>query len=179
MSKYWATRPAQSTTPTKPPAPAAPTSSLTGFHQHRQTLVARGEEGWLAELGRYLCDNPEHASPEMDVVAYWQDNHRIYPTLGRMALDFLPCQASSVPCERLFSASKQTATDRRARLGAQRFEELQLMKFAWRHGVINIAAWNSGEAEQVNVEEYRDLLVADVEQAKNEVDVYDLDLVYL
>ena len=51
----------------------------------------------------------------------------------RIALDVLPCQASSVPCERLFSASKRTAVNRRASLGAKRFEELQVMKFAWQH----------------------------------------------
>jgi hypothetical protein len=140
-------------------------SSLTGFDQHRRTLVAHSEEGWVAELGRYLCDLPQDAMPDMDVVEYWQDNHRLYPTLGRMALDFLPCQASSVPCERLFSASKQAATDRHTRLGAQCFEELQLMKFAWCHSVIDIAAWNSEVVEVVDVKEYRDLLVADVEQA--------------
>jgi hypothetical protein len=101
----------------------------------------------------------------MDIVEYWEENHRIYPTLRWIALDFLPCQASSVPCERLFSASKQVATDRHARLGAQRFEELQLMKFAWRQGVVDTAAWNSSEIEPVDVEEYKDLFVADVEQA--------------
>jgi hypothetical protein len=75
-----------------------------------------------------------------------------------------------VPCERLFSASKQVATDRRARLGAQRFEELQIMKFAWRQNVIDVAAWNSDEIEQVAVEEYKDLLIADVEQTGHELD---------
>jgi hypothetical protein len=95
--------------------------------------------------------------------------------LGRIALDILPCQASSVPCERLFSASKQVAMDRRARLGGQRFEELQIMKFAWRHNVIDVAAWNSNEIEQVAVKEYKDLLIADVEHAGHEVDA---DVVY-
>ena len=153
-------------------APDSPTTSrpsLTGFDRHRRTLIARGEEGWVAELGRYLTDLPQYATSDMDVVKYWEENHRIYPTLGRIALDFLPCQASSVPCERLFSASKQVATDRRARLGAQKFEELQLMKFAWRQGIIDIAAWNSSEVEQVVVEEYKDLFVADVEQAERDV----------
>jgi len=51
------------------------------------------------------------------------------------------------------------------RLGAQRFEELQLMKFAWRHNVIDVAAWNSNEIEQVDIVEYKDLLIAEVEQA--------------
>jgi hypothetical protein len=39
------------------------------------------------------------------------------------------------------------------------------MKFAWRHNVIDVAAWNSNEIEQVDVVEYKDLLIAEVEQA--------------
>lgn len=179
MASYWETRPAALTTTTEPPPITISRSSLTGFDQHRRTLVARGEEGWVAELGRYLCDLPQDATPDMDVVEYWQDNHRIYPTLGRIALDFLPCQASSVPCKRLFSASKQVATDRHARLGSQHFKELQLMKFAWRHNVIDIAAWNSDVVEQVE-EEYKDFLVSD-EAASGYDDVIDdeLELDYL
>jgi hAT family C-terminal dimerisation region len=177
MEKYWEARPALLTaTQTVPESPMTSRPSLTGFDRHRRTLVARGEEGWVAELGRYLADLPHDATSDMDVVKYWQDNHRIYPTLGRMALDILPCQASSVPCERLFSASKQVATDRRARLGAERFEELQLMKFAWRNSVVDTAAWNSGEVEQV--EEYKDFLVADVEQAGHDIDADEVVIEY-
>jgi hypothetical protein len=40
-----------------------------------------------------------------------QDNYDIFPTLGRIALDVLAAQASSVPCKWLFSARKQTADD--------------------------------------------------------------------
>ena len=89
---------------------------------------------------------------------------QLYPTLARIALDVLPCQASSVPCERLFSASKQIAEDRRASLGAKRFEELQVMKFAWRRNVVDIAACNSRQIEEVNLEhldEYAEMLDAD------------------
>ena len=118
MVKYWQQCPAHTMQPV-PDAPTMSTSAMTSFAQHHQTLLARGEEGWVAELGRYLGDLPQDATPDMDVVQYWEDNHRIYPTLGRIALDFLPCQASSVPCERLFSASKQVATDHCARLGTQ------------------------------------------------------------
>jgi hypothetical protein len=39
------------------------------------------------------------------------------------------------------------------------------MKFAWCHNVIDVAAWNSNEIEQVDVVEYKDLLIAKVEQA--------------
>jgi hypothetical protein len=49
------------------------------------------------------------------------------------------------------------------------------MKFAWHHNVIDVAAWNLNEIEQVAVEEYKDLLIADVEHARHEVDA---DVVY-
>jgi hypothetical protein len=89
----------------------------------------------------------------------------LYPTLARIALDVLPAQASSVPCERLFSAGKEIATARRSHLGSERFEELQMMKFAWRDSILDMAAWNSAQMEEVDVEEYVDMLHADVELA--------------
>jgi hAT family C-terminal dimerisation region len=87
----------------------------------------------------------------------------LYPTLRRIALDYLACQASSVPCERLFSAGGEVATKRRARLGAVRFEELQMMKFAWRNNIGDLAAWNSSQVEEIEDEatQYEDMLVAD------------------
>jgi hAT family C-terminal dimerisation region len=89
-----------------------------------------------------------------------QDNAQLYPTLARIALDVLPCQASSVPYEWLFSTSKQTADTQRASLGAKRFEELQIMKFAWRNNIVDLAAWNSGQIE-VDLDEYSEMLEAD------------------
>ncbi|KAM6502313.1 hypothetical protein JOM56_002290, partial [Amanita muscaria] len=65
-----------------------------------------------------------------------------FPSKKKKKKDVLPVQASSVPCECLFSGSKQTATDRRARLGSDRFEELELMKFSWKKNLIDIATWN-------------------------------------
>ena len=78
-----------------------------------------------------------------------------------MALDVLPCQASSVPCERLFSSSKQVATERCSRLGSGRLEQLLIMKSAWRGTVIDWAAINSEAVEEVEINEYTDLLQAD------------------
>jgi hAT family C-terminal dimerisation region len=90
-----------------------------------------------------------------------EDHAQLYPTLARIALDVLPCQASSVPCERLFSASKQTADYRRASLGAKHFEELQVMKFAWRKNVNDLATWNSTQIEEVDLDEYSEMLEAE------------------
>jgi hypothetical protein len=54
-----------------------------------------------------------------------QDNGHRYLTLHRVALNFLPCQALSVPCEQLFSGGGEIVMKRRAQLGAAWFEELQ------------------------------------------------------
>jgi hypothetical protein len=76
-------------------------------------------------------------------------------------LDVLTCQASSVPCERLFSAGKQVATERRSRLGSDRFEQLLVMKSAWQGTLVDWAAVNSDSIEEVDLNEYNDLLEAD------------------
>ena len=71
---------------------------------------------------------------------------------ARIALDVLPVQASSVPCECLFSSCKQTATDRWAHLGADKFEQLQLMKSAWHQDLVNFAAWNTRQVEDIDLD---------------------------
>jgi hAT family C-terminal dimerisation region len=58
----------------------------------------------------------------------------MYPTLFKLAMDILPIQASSVPCERVFSSSKQTITARRNQLSPQLVETLQLLKFSAKKG---------------------------------------------
>ena len=89
----------------------------------------------------------------------------MYPTLARIALDILPIPASSVPCEQLFSAAKEVADDQRSHLGSKKFEELQIMKFAWRNIIPDLAAWNSNEIEEINIGEYQAMLSNDKWQA--------------
>ena len=102
-----------------------------------------------------------------------QDNRHHFPTLCRIAIDYLACPASSVPCERLFSAGGKIATKRRSQLGAARFEELQVMKSVWKNNVADLATWNSNQVEKVHdkIGDYQDLLVADGERAKWDVEV--------
>ena len=95
-----------------------------------------------------------------------QNHAQLYLTLSQIALNILPCQASSVPCEWLFSASKQTAVDRQASLGEKRFEELQIMKFTWRNNIIDLVAWNSAQVEEVDLWEYSEMLEAEEEAAE-------------
>ena len=89
-------------------------------------------------------------------------------------IDFLACPASSVPCERLFSGGGKIATKCRAQLGVTRFEELQVMKFAWRHNIGDHAARNSSQVEEIDddeIGEYQDLLAVDGEQARWDAEV--------
>ncbi|KIL56313.1 hypothetical protein M378DRAFT_188579 [Amanita muscaria Koide BX008] len=152
--------PADPTTPSSEPDCAE--SFLSEFDRHRQMLLTQGiNEEWSLELRRYLQDIPV-VNRDADIIAWWSDHAKDYPTLARIALDILPSQASSVPCERAFSSSKLTATDRRARLKAEVFEELQVMKAAWRAQVINLAQQNSNEIEEVQ-DDFEALYFADEE----------------
>jgi predicted DNA-binding protein len=54
------------------------------------------------------------------------------------------------------------ATDRRARLKAEIFEELQMLKATWHHTIIDLAQLNSEDVEEV-VDEFEDLFLADEE----------------
>ena len=60
----------------------------------------------------------------------------------------------------IYSAAKEVADDRRSRLGLKTFEELQVMKFAWRNNILDLAAWNSGFVEGVDLDEFCELLWA-------------------
>jgi len=57
-----------------------------------------------------------------------------YPTLSRMARDYLAIQGSATPSERAFSSGGTTGTAKRNRLTPEAFEALQLLKSAYRNG---------------------------------------------
>ena len=46
-------------------------------------------------------------------------------------MDILPAQATAVPCERVFSSSKETCTLRRSQLGPTTIEMLQVLKYLY------------------------------------------------
>lgn len=62
-----------------------------------------------------------------------------YPTLARMARDYLAIQGSATPSERAFSQGGLTDTKRRNRLSPAVFEALQILKGAYRNGHIQAA----------------------------------------
>lgn len=60
-----------------------------------------------------------------------------HPTFFEMAMDYLPIQASAVPCERAFSAGAETLTARRNRIKPSLMEALQMLKFALKKRRLN------------------------------------------
>lgn len=69
-----------------------------------------------------------------------------YPTLARVARDYLPIQGSAVPSERAFSSGGITSTLRRNALAPSTFSALQLMKAAYRNGHTSAAVEAEGHA---------------------------------
>lgn len=67
-----------------------------------------------------------------DTVEYVQANRKTYPILFSMAMDYLPIQASAVPCERIFSSSAETDTKKRNRITPILMEALQMLKYHYK-----------------------------------------------
>ena len=105
-----------------------------------------------------------------------QNNAKLFPMLACIALDVLPSQASSVPCEWLFLGTKQIAVDRRARLGTAVFEELVVMGSAWGPDIYNMAAWTSSQEEEVDFFDFEEMLADDAEMVAWEKDSDDNEI---
>lgn len=63
------------------------------------------------ELSNY-CSSPR-APKDTDILEWWKHHEYIYPTLAAMERDFLRIQATSVPCERVFSEAGNVVTKTR------------------------------------------------------------------
>ena len=100
------------------------------------------------ELKDYL-ESPLETSVE-DPVRWWGYHQTQYPTLARISRDYLAIQGSSVPSERAFSSGALTGTLRRNRLLPESFEALQILKSAYKNGVISA----SGEAKACEPREW-------------------------
>jgi len=76
-----------------------------------------------------------------------------------MAMDYLPIQASTVPCECVFSLSGETDTKRRNRINPLTMEALQMLKFHLRKERLNFTkGWTMSDKQMVNDTSDEDLL---------------------
>ena len=70
-------------------------------------------------------------------------------------MDVLPIQASAVPCERVFSSSKETMTARRNRIGPELMEQLQMMKYSVHKGrALNFTQGTAAKDEAEELEAF-------------------------
>jgi hypothetical protein len=61
-------------------------------------------------------------------------------------MDYLPIQATSVPCERVFSSAKETDTAKRNRISPVLMEALQLLKFSLKKERLDFTCgWSTSE----------------------------------
>jgi hypothetical protein len=110
---------------------------------------AKASRAWTLEeeVNAYLLDTTDNH----DIVQFWevrmhpgpygtmqkkidepliQDHQLTWPMIFLLAIDILPIQGSSVPCERIFSSSKETMTAWRNCISSTLMEALQILKFA-------------------------------------------------
>ena len=86
-------------------------------------------------------------------------NQTHFPTLFAMAMDYIPIQATAVPCERIFSSSAETDTKRRNRINPALMEALQMQKFRLKQQRLDFTSgWLTKEKEMVEDEPENDLL---------------------
>ena len=83
-----------------------------------------------------------------------------YPTLYAIALDYIPIQPTSVPCERVFSSSADTDTKKRSRITAPLMEAIQMLKFNLKHQDESWTALTDDKLLEQPVETDEDLLAS-------------------
>ena len=77
-----------------------------------------------------------------------QINKVDFPTLFRIALDYLPIQASSVPCEHVFLFTKETNTLKHNHIHPVLMEALQTLKFSLKKDRFNFMGdWETTQSK--------------------------------
>src|SRR5713226_6344743 len=84
----------------------------------------------------------------MMLIGTIQINKVEFPTLFGITLDYLPIQASSVPCERVFSSAKETDTLKCNHIHPVLMEALQTLKFSLKKEWFNFTGgWQTALSE--------------------------------
>ena len=80
-------------------------------------------------------------------------NQSIYATFFEMTLDYLPIQASAVPCECAFSSGAETLTARHNRIKPPLMEALQMLKYSLKKCCLDfMAGWATEESSLAEAE---------------------------
>src|SRR5438477_6802921 len=92
----------------------------------------------------------------------FQENEKIYPLLYRVALDILPVQASAVPCERIFSSSKETCTLRHSLLSGATLEVLQVLKYLYRQERLDFSSHWVAKEEDYSIDSATEAAISEL-----------------
>jgi hAT family C-terminal dimerisation region/Domain of unknown function (DUF4413) len=94
------------------------------FQSQNQRIMTRN-----SELDTYLEKELVSFHEEnFDILQWWKRNSESYPTLAKMARDFLPVQVSSVASESAFSAAGRLTDHLRSSMSAETIEALVCSK---------------------------------------------------
>ena len=77
-----------------------------------------------SELDKYLCDECEHNEDTFDILLFWKDQKKRYPTLTMMARDVLAMPVSTVASESAFSTGGRVLDSFRTSLTPRMVEAL-------------------------------------------------------
>lgn len=80
---------------------------------------------WSQELNFYLSH--KRAGKNTNILDWWKQNQNTYPSLSKMARDFLCTPATSVPSERLFSRSSLVIRKHRNKLSDNSITQLMCL----------------------------------------------------
>lgn len=89
---------------------------------------------------------------------FWELERDRYPTIFQMAMNYLPVQPSSVPCERAFSSSGLTDIWQRNRINSILMEALQILKFSLKKERPNLKWWTTSQQEMLRNEDSSQIL---------------------
>lgn len=81
----------------------------------------------------------------------------MFPTVFAIALDYLPIQASAVPCEHMFSSSSETDTQKQNCLSPVLMEALQIIKFMLKKDRLNFTKGWAASQRDMEYEVLRDV----------------------
>ncbi len=65
---------------------------------------------------------------EDDILSYWREHQKLFPIIASIARGILDIPASNTLVERLFSSCKNTITNKRTRLGADKLNKLMFLQ---------------------------------------------------
>ena len=120
----------QTTDPTEPPPSKKRkcNSHLLNyiFSTETASMNTEGSHTTEAEVTDYLCK--PCLSEDCDPLEFWKEQRHTYPTLQKLAKQYLSIPASSGPVERLFSVAGKIFRPDRCRLTDSVFEKLMSVK---------------------------------------------------